>query len=275
MYNLRIFNMMAFAVCAAPLWAQGGAPSPLSERQGIEHRLVKLVVAGEEIILPPRPVITLTFLEGNRVAGRGPVNRFFGGYHLADDGALHWAGSDGVSGPAFGSTMMAGPEDLMNLEQTFFQALAAVSRLETRGSALVIENEDRSTSMVFEGNSVERMANSLMGTRLLLVRLIAEGREIPIPGGAAVVLTLDRSGHAAGYTGVNRYRGAVQFPAAGQIEFPSAFATTRMIGPEVLMDLERSYLNALSTVKRWRPSLNGAVMESANGSTILEFTAVR
>jgi heat shock protein HslJ len=273
MYNLRIFNMMALAVCAAPVWAQGGSPTPLSERQGIEHRLVKLVVAGEEISLPARPVITLTFLEGNRVDGRGPVNRFFGGYHLADDGTLHWAGSDGI--PAFGSTMMAGPEDLMNLEQTFFQALAAVNRLETRGSALVIESADKSTSMVLEANSVERMANSLMGTRLLLVRLIAEGREIPIPAGAAVVLTLDRSGHAAGYTGVNRYRGAVQFPAPGQVEFPSTFATTRMSGPEELMALERSYLNALSTVKRWRPSLNGAVMESANGSTVLEFTTLR
>ena len=163
----------------------------------------------------------------------------------------------------------------MNLEQMFFQALAAVRRLETRGSALVIESEDKSTSMVLEANSVERVANSLMGTRLLLVRLIAEGREIPIPAGAAVVLTLDRSGHAAGNAGVNRYRGTVQFPAPGQIEFPSAFATTRMSGPEELMALERSYLNALSTVKRWRPSLNGAVMESANGSTILEFTTLR
>jgi heat shock protein HslJ len=275
MYNLRIFNMMALAVCAAPVWAQGGASNLLSERQGIEHRLVKLAVAGEEITLPPRPIITLTFLEGNRVAGRGPVNRFFGGYHLADDGTLHWAGSGTVSGPAFGSTMMAGPPDLMNLEQTFFQALGAVNRLEARGSALVIENEDKSTSMVFEANSVERVANALMGTRLMLTRLIAEGREIPIPVGTAVVLTVDRSGHAAGYTGVNRYRGTVQFPAAGQIEFPSAFATTRMSGPEELMTLERSYLNALSTVKRWRPSLNGAVMESANGSTVLEFTTLR
>src|SRR5262249_15617811 len=37
-----------------------------------------------EIALPQRPAITLTFLEGYRVAGRGPVNLFFAGYHLAD-----------------------------------------------------------------------------------------------------------------------------------------------------------------------------------------------
>ena len=74
-------------------FAQATAPHQLSERRGIEHRLVKLIVAGEEIALPQRPAITLTFLQGNRVAGGGPVNLFFGGYHLADDGTLHWAGA--------------------------------------------------------------------------------------------------------------------------------------------------------------------------------------
>ena len=53
------------------------------------------------------------------------------------------------------------------------------------------------------------------------------------------------------------------------------FATTRMSGPEPLMMLERAYLEALSKVKRWRLSLNGALMASENGLTIFEFTAIR
>jgi heat shock protein HslJ len=48
-----------------------------------------------------------------------------------------------------------------------------------------------------------------------------------------------------------------------------------MSGPEPLMTLERAYLEALSTVKRWRTSMNGAVMTSENGGTILEFSAIR
>ena len=91
-----------FALAAAPLFAQATAPDQLSERRGTEHRLVKLIVAGEEIALPEKPSVTLTFLQDNRVAGRGPVNLFFGGYYLSDDGTLNWAGSGDESGPRFG-----------------------------------------------------------------------------------------------------------------------------------------------------------------------------
>ena len=163
----------------------------------------------------------------------------------------------------------------MNLEKTFFQALGAVNRLEIRGTAIVLENTERDTTLLFEGHSVEQTANSLMGVRLRLTRLIANGSEITIPSGATVVLVFTRDGLAAGSSGVNVYRGSVQFPALGQVEFPSMFATTRMSGPEPLMTLERAYLEALSTVKGWRPSLNGAVMASENGATILEFNAIR
>src|SRR4051794_28955787 len=89
------------ALAATPLFAQATAPDQLSERRGIEHRLVKLIVAGDEIVLPKNSSITLTFLEDNRVTGRGPVNLFFAGYHLADDGTFHWAGSGDESGPRF------------------------------------------------------------------------------------------------------------------------------------------------------------------------------
>ena len=272
--NLFTSTLVWCALAAASLFAQSTAPDQLSERRGIEHRLVKLTVAGEEIALPQRPAITLTFLQGNRVAGVGPVNLFFGGYHLADDGTLHWAGAGDELGSRFGSTMMAGPEDLMNLEKQFFQALGAVSRLEIRGTAIVLENAEKSITMLFEGHSVEQTANSLMGVRLRLTRLIANGSEITIPRDVTIVLAFTGNGRADGFSGINVYQGSVQFPALGQVQFPSMFATTRMSGPEPLMTIERAYLEALSTVKRWRPSLNGAVMASENGVTIFEFTAI-
>ena len=104
--------------------------------------------------------------------------------------------------------------------------------------------------MLFEGYSLEQMANSLMGVRLTLSRgssLMAV--RLPLRG-ATVVLVFTRDGRADGFSGVNFYRGSVQFPALGQVEFPSMFATTRMSGPEPLMTLERAYLEALSKVKR-------------------------
>jgi heat shock protein HslJ len=273
--NFFTSTLVWCALAAAPLFAQSTAPDQLSERRGIEHRLVKLTVAGEEIALPQRPAITLTFLQGNRVAGVGPVNLFFGGYHLADDGTLHWAGAGDELGSRFGSTVMAGPEDLMNLEKQFFQALGAVSRLEIRGTAIVLDNTERSITMLFEGLSVEQTANSLMGVRLRLTRLIANGSEITIPRDVTIVLAFTGNGRADGFSGINVYQGSVQFPALGQVQFPSMFVTTRMSGPEPVMMLERAYLEALSTVKRWRLSLNGAVMTSENAFTIFEFSAIR
>ena len=139
-----------------------------------------------------------------------------------------------------------------------------------RSISLQAENGDQ-----IRGALRGRMANSLMGVRLRLTRLIANGSEITIPLMSRCPC-VQQKWPSRGFLRANVYQ-VIQFPLRDEFSFQSMFATTRMrkSGPEPLITLERAYLEALSTAKRWRPSLNGAVMAGENALTIFEFTAIR
>jgi heat shock protein HslJ/uncharacterized lipoprotein YbaY len=98
-----------------PLTGCGGEPASLL--QG--GTWVVEDVGGNGII--DDAMVTMTFGTDGRVSGRGGCNQFNGGYTLTGEGLSF--------GPA-ASTMMACPEAVMNLEQSFFQTLTAVIRFD-------------------------------------------------------------------------------------------------------------------------------------------------
>ena len=74
--------------------------------------------------MPAATPITLKLGDGGRIAGKGPVNRYFGAVQLAVDGSgrLTWPNA------AFGMSRMAGPPEAMALESKFVQSLASTTR---------------------------------------------------------------------------------------------------------------------------------------------------
>lgn len=78
-------------------------------------------IKGVEYVLtgtPENATITLTFSDtDNRFFGQ-VLNRYFGTYDMKEDGNLTLSGA--------ASTMMAGPRDLMQLEQEYFIDLSKV-----------------------------------------------------------------------------------------------------------------------------------------------------
>lgn len=75
---------------------------------------------------------TLEF-EGDRIAGSGGCNRFFGGY-TANNGGLSMSG--------VGRTQMACEPDVMEREDAFFQALESVQRYDRLGDTLLLNSGD-------------------------------------------------------------------------------------------------------------------------------------
>lgn len=89
--------------------------------RGTEYVLVNTPKSGE---------ITLTFSnEDNRYFGKA-VNRYFGTYEIDKNGKLTLSGA--------ASTMMMGPEDLMQAESAYFQNLAKVTGYQTSGDELIL-----------------------------------------------------------------------------------------------------------------------------------------
>lgn len=81
--------------------------------------------------------VTIQFLqEDHRVAGTGGCNRYFGESRLSDGGKLHL-------GP-FGTTMMACPEEAMDLERLYLQQLDKVRafRLTEAGELELLDESD-------------------------------------------------------------------------------------------------------------------------------------
>ena len=71
------------------------------------------------------------------VAGMASVNRYFGSFELANDGVLQWVGA------GLASTMMAGPEPLMQQEQLFLQLLQTSCEMRLKGARLILACGDQ------------------------------------------------------------------------------------------------------------------------------------
>ena len=110
------------------------APADLGALTGGEWRLASLLAGGKEVAVSSEALPTLTVEETGKVHGLATLNRYFGQMELRPGGEVRWAGP-------LGSTMMAGPEHLMDQEVHFLQALQAATKASLRDGALVLGDE--------------------------------------------------------------------------------------------------------------------------------------
>jgi len=122
----------------------GTPPGKLeAELGGTAWKLVRMVREGTESTLAADAVPTITIEAGGKVHGLATLNRYFGHVEIGDSGHLAW------SAP-LGSTMMAGPEPLMDQETAFLQALQATRKMSLREGRLVLEDDTGRTRLEFE-----------------------------------------------------------------------------------------------------------------------------
>lgn len=95
------------------------------------------LVKGVEYVLantPNNTPITLTFSDKENHYFGKVLNNYFGTYDMKEDGNLTLSGA--------ASTMMAGPRDLMQLEQDYFIKLSKVIGYEVSGNTLTLHLSD-------------------------------------------------------------------------------------------------------------------------------------
>jgi heat shock protein HslJ len=117
----------------------------LLDLEGVEWVLRQLESADA---LPAEAEITLVF-DGDRVGGHSGCNRYMGSA-IAGEG-----GAELGFGPLAG-TMMACPQDLMELERRYLKALAAVrqfSFLVGRLALTSVDEDGQVTTLIFEGRA--------------------------------------------------------------------------------------------------------------------------
>lgn len=104
--------------------------------------LTSLVTDGQPHPIPTKPRLNITINSNGTCSGFSGVNRFFGRFRIEDDGAVN-------AGP-FGSTMMAGPAELMDLETAFHKTFGSVKRIEIMGKTVNLLDSTGATVLVFE-----------------------------------------------------------------------------------------------------------------------------
>ena len=116
----------------------------LANLTGREFTLDQLFIGGQELPLdvPGKP-ITVQLMEGGKITGQAPVNRFTGSYQLGRDGKITWPA------PGLAGTRMAGPPEAMKLEQSFFTALTSTSLMEVLTNGVAFRSNDGSTRLEF------------------------------------------------------------------------------------------------------------------------------
>ena len=90
-----------------------------------------------------------------------------------------------------------------------------------------------------------------------LIRLVVDGRGIPLPARAKITFTIRQGRRFTGQSVINSYSGSVLFKADGRLEFLRLTESTQMAGSPEFMDLEMAYFNALTAVQRFIPVTNG------------------
>ena len=93
---------------------------------------------------PKDKPVTITLQEDGKMGGGAPVNRYFGQFTLKDNGVIQW------EGPGFGATMMAGPAELMDLEQYYFKILNQCDRLTLNDDRLIFHTHDGKLRLEFK-----------------------------------------------------------------------------------------------------------------------------
>lgn len=111
-----------------------------------------------------------------------------------------------------------------------------------------------------------------VGTDWQLAEMTRDGKNAPLEKDAVVTLSFEKTGGIAGNASINRYFGSVKLGDGGALEW-SDLGTTRIAGPEGHMKQEAAYLDTLAKTTRMLLEDGKLILETADHSSRLVFTA--
>ncbi|MDO8964920.1 MAG: META domain-containing protein [Coriobacteriia bacterium] len=196
--------------------------------------------------------ITASF-DGKRIMGFSGVNQYGGDYTATSAGVLKLG--------ELSSTMMAGPEPLMQVESAYLALLkdcdgyridAGTLTLTTGGNDTLIFERAKTAELPGTGWTVTGYNNGKQAVTSVSI-------------GSTLTVTFGTDGKVSGHAGVNSFSGT--YEATDATVKVGALATTRMAGPPELMAEEAAFLKALEASTEWSISRGRLEMRDASGAT--------
>ena len=227
---------------------------------GTSWELAQVSRKGKNVVIPKEAKITINFLE-NEINGFSGINNYSGDYTVNNNFTL----SADVA-----TTLMAGPENLMNIEQNFLDILQSFPKISYNGynaSTLTLSNKKEVWTF-----KVLTLNKKLKNTSWKLLNM--DGKDISkliSKNDNNITLSFNENG-INGNSGINNYFGDYEIVNNNIKVGP--LGSTRMAGPENLMKVEREFLELLGNSKKVKLSDQKTLVLTTDKGKTLTFEKV-
>ena len=224
---------------------------------GTSWELAQVSQKGKNVVIPKEAKITINFLE-NEINGFSGINNYSGDYMVKNNFTL----SADVA-----TTLMAGPENLMNIEQNFLDILQSFPKISYNASTLTLSNKKEVWTF-----KVLTLNKKLKNTSWKLLNM--DGKDVSkliSKNENNITLSFNENG-INGNSGINNYFGDYEI-VNNNIKI-GPLGSTRMAGPENLMKVEREFLELLGNSKKVKLSDQKTLVLTTDKGKTLTFEKV-
>jgi heat shock protein HslJ len=225
--------------------------------------LVSFGPEGDESPIVPGSEITLSFMDGEKIAGSAGCNRYGGGYQRDGDNLTF--------SEVFSTRMACQPDEVMTQEQAYLAALNGVQRFELTATGLRLWTDEGRQVLNFTAQPAATAAD-LTDTTWKLESFGPEGQEAPLVADSEVTLTFLEDQKIGGSSGCNQYGGSYELDGQS-LTFSEILGTLMACQPDEVMTQEQAYLAALNDVQRFELTASSLRLWTADDGTVLNFTA--
>ena len=215
--------------------------------------LLQITKRGKEQLIPQDANITINFAD-NKINGNSGVNSYFGGYKIKNNSIL-------TANAA--TTLMAGPEELMKIEQRFLETLQNSPRITYSNTTLSLRNKNGEIWTFQKLDLSEKLKNTKW-------KLLEMGQTTLPEKDGEITISFNEN-KVNGNSGVNNYFGSFEIKNNSIKIGP--VGSTRMAGPENLMKIEFEYLKLLQDSKTIEFN-NNLLILTTNDGKVLKFEKI-
>jgi hypothetical protein len=227
---IGIFTMFVLNCFVLSAYAQKRNIYTLNETS---WELSKIQQKDKILSIPKGTNITINFSK-DRINGHSAVNTYFGNYKIQNNILIL---------PNVGSTEMAGPQELMDIERKFFDILQSSPKISYDKETLTLSN-NKGEIWTFKVLTLEK---KLHNTDWRLINMAGKNMKLQMKNEEQITLSFTEN-EINGNAGINNYFGTYKI-SSDNISI-SGIGATEMAGPDNLMRIEGEYLALLENVKK-------------------------
>jgi len=255
---VRYIPVLVVASLAVLLVGCGGSQAGSGgELEGVQWVLETYASKGATPEVPADVRIDALFERGT-VSGSSGINTYTASYELS--------GAELTIGLA-ASTLMAGPEDVMAVEQEYLAALQEAASFTASGGSLTIFDKDGNEILAY----VEEEAPSLTGTEWSVTGYNNGKEAVVTPvAGSELTALFSEDGTVSGSSGVNTFSG--EYTVENLKITIGPLASTMMASSDpALSEQEAAYLAALQSAARFTIRGNELELRREDGALAVSY----